>query len=134
MMYINLRKIFGSKKSNTTKAYNDIPVSTDIRIIKYEQDGNTKFDISYTDPYGLGERILLRNNMDEQIFTEYFLDGNFESKRLEEEMSIEGILEYDLAREKRLKDYCLNTLNCLAERLELEAVNNKGKVYSLGNK
>ncbi len=134
MICINLNKVFGSKKSNTTKPFNDIPVSSDIRIIKYEQDGNTKYDVSYTDPYGLGERILLRSHMDEEIFTEYFLDGNFESKKLEEEMSIEGILEYDLAREKRLKDYCLNTLNCLAERLELEAVNAKGKVYSLGNK
>ena len=51
MICINLNKVFGSKKSNTTKPFNDIPVSSDIRIIKYEQDGNTKYDVSYTDPY-----------------------------------------------------------------------------------
>ena len=134
MICINLNKVFGSKKSNTTKPFNDIPVSSDIRIIKYEQDGNTKYDVSYTDPYGLGERILLRSHMDEEIFTEYFLDGNFESKKLEEEMSIEGILEYDLAREKRLDKVCSSMLNNLVERLELETTKSNGKVYSMGNK
>ena len=122
---------FVPKSKKVKVDINPIPTREDIKLISYEQDGEAKYDISYTDAYGCGERYMLINDIDESIFLEYQLDGNYEVHSLNEVMGLSEVLEYDIAREKKMDILCLSMLNTLCERLTTEASLNKGRVYTM---
>lgn len=110
---------------------NPIPKREDVKLIKYEQDGEVKYDVSSTDAYGCGERYMHINNIDEEVFLEYVLDGNYEVHSLDEVMDLNTILEYDIAREKKMDILCLSMLNTICEKLTTEASLEKGKTLTL---
>jgi hypothetical protein len=110
--------------------YNPIPTSDDIKVIKYNKDGKTEYDVSSTFAYGCGERYMLRNVMDEDVFLNYVLDGEYEESTLNDNLDYMEILKYEYARSKRMDSVCESILSTLCDNLTYEA-NEKGKAYAL---
>ena len=122
---------FVPKKYKKTVDINPIPPREDIKVIKYNVKGEAKYDVSSTYAFGCGERYMLINKMDEDVFLNYILDGKYQSYSLDSKMDLSQILEYDIAREKRMDTYCETILTSLCEKLTVEASLEKGRAYSL---
>jgi hypothetical protein len=124
---ITVSNLFVKKDKNgnpVKKHVNLIPKSDDIRVIKYNKDGNTEYKLSIRD-WGYNTYSLLDNGLDDEIFINLDLDGcEYEINSLEKTIGFEQTNEYDLARSKEYTDYCSNMLINIENTLN-EKVNQK---------
>ena len=126
MYYSSILGQLGKKKN--VKEYNSIPKINEVDVIKYDnEEGMTKYKLSV---YELGDRFIFEENLLEEIFTEYLLDGNYERESLESLMPVEDMMKYDYARNNHLRKDCNQILSRTLNKLNSQA-KKQGRAYTL---
>ena len=105
-----------------------IPNINEIDVIKYQnEEGKTSYKLSVLE---YGDRFIYGENLLEEVFTEYILDGNYEREKLESYMVLNDMIKYEYAKNHDMKKDCDSILTSTVKKLNQEAVK-KGKAYIL---
>lgn len=125
MYYSKVQGQLGKKKVNN---YIAIPTIDEVDVIKYEtEEGRTQYKLSVVE---FGDRFIFEDNIQEEVFTEYLLDGNYEREKLESYMELDEMVKYDYARNKNMRNDCNYILAKTLNKLNTEALD-KGRAYTL---
>ena len=115
------------------KDVNRIPSSEDIRVVKFNKDGQTGYRFSVRD-WGFNTYSLLDNGLDEEVFVNLEIDGcEYEIQPLSEVLGFEDINEYELYRSHRNEELCRSMLLNIEDTMnfnEAQKAQPHGRVYT----
>ena len=115
------------------KDVNRIPSSEDIRVVKFNKDGQTGYRFSVRD-WGFNTYSLLDNGLDEEVFVNLEIDGcEYEIQPLSEVLGFEDINEYELYRSHRNEELCRSMLLNIEDTMnfnETQKAQPHGRVYT----
>lgn len=115
------------------KDVNRIPSSEDIRVVKFNKDGQTGYRFSVRD-WGFNTYSLLDNGLDEEVFVNLEIDGcEYEIQPLSEVLGFEDINEYELYRSHRNEQLCRSMLLNIEDTMnfnEAQKAQPHGRVYT----
>lgn len=133
---ITCRSLFvkRDRKGNPVlKDVNRIPSSEDIRVVKFNKDGQTGYRFSVRD-WGFNTYSLLDNGLDEEVFVNLEIDGcEYEIQPLSEVLGFEDINEYELYRSHRNEELCRSMLLNIEDTMnfnEAQKAQPHGRVYT----
>lgn len=133
---ITCRSLFvkRDRKGNPVlKDVNRIPSSEDIRVVKFNKDGQTGYRFSVRD-WGFNTYSLLDNGLDEEVFVNLEIDGcEYEIQPLSEVLGFEDINEYELYRSHRNEELCRSMLLNIEDTMnfnEAQKTQPHGRVYT----
>ena len=122
-----MKRIFSKKNKNITVELNRIPTLESIDVISWENNkGVTTYNLSYAE---LGERYMFSDNLLEEVFTEYILDGRYTREKLTDYIDLDSAIRYDYARSHHMEKDCKQILANLSDIMN--APKEKDKVLGL---
>lgn len=136
---VTCRSLFVKRDRNGNpikKDVNTIPSSSDIRVVKFNQNGQTGYKFSVRD-WGFGTYSLLDNGLDEGAFICAVLeDCEHEIQSLDKVMGFDQINEYEMYRQHRNADLCRSMLLNIEDSLnvkEAQKSQSNGRAYTRVN-